>query len=448
MIQISREKIIPITLAVIISFFMIAIFSTTGMFYLYKDGNKRVSDLVSEQHYVDEKQKMYQILSGPARFNRLFKMYGEIHADHGKKYDSAFNKEGSWNKQGMKKEIRVQFFRRAIEYSWDLNIPDFDIITFYVKESAMNPKARTYKKVSVEAPGVFKNSDGDLVMLLEVSGFQLREVAVDHAVTVLFKCSPYMQERYAFKYNSLEDMFDPLNSLKVMALLIWDARRLFDNDPSWYIPAVHWGIKRIYKYYLAGVPLPEEFRFNKDTAKEYARDPLQYYNVWNAYNSQFSKLTTDVYIDQSWLKAYEKECSKMEWNFIYTHKYVKKMIFISDRMEKREKAYIAMTNKYENNQKKDYKLLQRKHEKVDDEYRKLIGLGKSGEKLWKIVFKDGFDLFKGIAAELRDEKIAKTKKAVILMSISLVVIIILLAIGMFIITIWYFQKKKKNREIK
>jgi len=457
--QLNFRRLLTITFVCAVCFFFMFLFSTFLAVYFHKDGGDRVKMVVDKYHYVDDQRTLAQILSSADRYNRVYKMSSEIFADHCKKYTKSFvGKPKFYNEQGMHHTVQTEFWRLNIRYSRLISCPPFQAITFAVKETGGAPNARTYKKLeNADTPYLAKTvkvkvgpiTKYEYYMILEAGVFQFRREAIDHAWLVVTKdMPPHLAQVFGFKYSSIEDMFDPLNALKVMYILLWDARIKFNNDPSWYIPAIHWGIGRIYDYYLAGVPLPEEFRFNKGTPEEFARDPLNYYGVWNAYNSQFEKFTTKVYIDKSWLVRYEAECSRMEWNFIYTHKYVKKMIFIADRMEKRETAYIAMTNEYYIEQTADYKLLREKHRMVDDEYRKLIGLGKSGEKLWKLVFKEGFSIFKGIAAELRNEEVTKRKKAALISLIFVLCIIIILATGMVVVIIVYFIKKYKIKRKK
>ena len=50
--------------------------------------------------------------------------------------------------------------------------------------------------------------------------------------------------------------------------------------------------------------------------------------------SQFEKLTTKVFIDKSWVEAYKKACSKMEWQFIHSQKYVRQMIDMAEEIRK------------------------------------------------------------------------------------------------------------------
>lgn len=403
------------------------IFMTILSLMFYFGGRADVQKTIHEYTYMKDQRELSAVLTERDRNIKINDMYGRIHTTYGKKYHPRWNASDKWMHQGLSKEQRAEFFRLAYEYSRDLSLPYFSLITTSVVETGMNPIARTYKEVKQDVPGIVLKKDGKFYIILEAGIFQQRFEAVEHAFWVLENVmSPAQRRRYSFKFTKMEDLFDPINALKIAAILFYDAKLMYNSDPSWYVTSVHWGSSRIWKYFINGVMPPAQFVFNRGTVREDARSPFTYYFYWNAFNTQFEKFTTEVFIDEAWIDSYKKACSKQESLFIDMHKYVRKMIEITEARQQALDEYKIQDDRYR-------KAWEKKLSDVDNKYRELIGLMRRGKgRTAKDVFKEGFALFKGLADDMYSEKVDKMRKFMIItLAIAMLFIITLAGIGVY-----------------
>ena len=256
----------------------------------------------------------------------------------------------------------------------------------------------------------------------------------------LYAVNPKLANEFEFKFNKMESLFDPINALKIEALLVWGYIQLTANQMSWWSTLTHWGLTRIAPYYYYkkndGI-LPDNYTFNKGTINEDVRDPLQYFGLFYANWANFSKFRIKVGVETYYDEIYRKTCSKLEWQFIQSWKYVKDL---KDDVEELKKFKLDVTKEYE---KKINKYL-KKTSKIDQKYRELSGLIKTGKFnkikdvliMWKSHFKE-------LADDLTAEKEAKHKKIVLVIYFIIVGITILFAIMGFLFLIYYLWSKKK-----
>ena len=177
--------------------------------------------------------------------------------------------------------------------------------------------------------------------------------------------------------------------------------------------------------------IPDQFVFNRGTLKEDARNPLMYYYIINAYENRFNEFDLKVWIDQGYIDAYKKECSRMEWGFLEGWKYAQDLLKTAQEIK-------INTEKYEAENKRLIEKYNEKIKKVDEEYRRIHGLMKRG-KFKKI--KDLFLIAKLQFRALRDEIMDQEKKMIeriLLISYILIILIILIfaIIGVIDIIRW------------
>jgi hypothetical protein len=385
------------------------------IFFIYRsDSKQQLRDVVEELNYMKDRRTLDKILSENDRYLKVTSFYTEIFATFGQKYHRKYNrkpgekyekyiKSGRWKNQGMKKEVRADIVRKCYEYERLCNIPYFDLITTGIRESAGNPLART-----------FHPKDGSI---LEAGWFQVRKGAVRDAQDYLKMMPPNMRKKLEFRFNSMQDLFDPLNALKIEACLFWGARIQFHNDPSWYVTAVHWSPGKMLKYWKHGIEPPEKFVFNKNTVREDARNPFTYYYSWNAFNSQFKQFKTQVYIEKGWLEQYEKACSKIEWEFIQYQRYIQRLIKIREKLKEERTQFKELEKKLVN--KYNTKLLN-----LDKKFKELNGLIKRG-KFAKIkeIYLIGELEFGKLAKTISSDKVKGKEKRMIKMTLMVIVVV-------------------------
>lgn len=420
--------------------FCILAFMTVALiaFFFYFDGNRRVKQERDEFNYVKEKLHVQKILSPSSRYIKVTAHYARIHSTHGLKYNrTKWIKKGKewWKKQGMKKEIRTQWFRLCFEYSRILNIGYFWMISVSLIETGLNPVARTFWPLKEE-------ETAEDLELLEAGAFQHRHIAVKDAMYYRSLMPEYLQNKFHFTFTKMEDLFDPINALKVQACLEWGAQQRFDHDPAWGRTAIHWGLSRIYKYWKAGVVPPMQFVFNLGTIYESARNPFTYFFLFEAYNSQFEKFTTKIFVEESWLMSYKKECSKIESDYLTTGRYVSQIINIAESMRaseiKHNRDYLAKDKK-----------LEKKIHLVNDKYREISGLAKQGRiENYKDAFKQVIAEFMELARQVEDKEVEAARKVFLISLAVLGGIIVLLALGMIAVLGGLLYRKLRKRPLK
>ncbi len=247
------------------------------------------------------------------------------------KYIDFYNKIIGWyggsyhptpeRSRGMHGKTRAIFIVKCYEYTKILDLPPMALMSLAFMESSYNPNAT----------GPFE--EGGI--------FQMRWAAVAQATYFYEKwlTSPAVKKTLRFDATKWDDLYDPLNQLKMAAVLLWGYKRMFGNDERWYIPAYHWGSGLIMKYYRNDVLPPDEFVFNKGTINEDVRNPWSYYFVWAQVNQAFSHFRKDINVPTDYVKKYMAQASKLEQEFIESWKYVKKLYDTLDRMERKEKEF-------------------------------------------------------------------------------------------------------------
>jgi hypothetical protein len=204
---------------------------------------------------------------------------------------------------------------------------------------------------------------------------------------------------------------DPLNALKIQAILAWGYMRKYRGNRIWWITATHWGDTRIYDYWRNGIQPPKHFVFHKGTAKEDARNPFAYYFWWAANWNAFRNFRKDVNIDKGWVKIYQKECSKLEADYIEAWNWVKNIIKKNKEIEQKYKEIEKQLQEIKQMKKEHKKLI----EKADNEYRRIHKLMKKGKFTnIKDLFKISKSIFKSLAVDLfQDEHQKKRRKAIV-----------------------------------
>ena len=249
---------------------------------------------------------------------------------------------------------------------------------------------------------------------------------------LLYMHNPKLAQEFEFKFSKMSDLFKLDTALKVEALNFWGTMQKTGNQQVWYVTIVHWGEHRIWPYYCLrkneGI-LPDDFTFNKDTIREDVRDPLQYWGLWYGNWARFKDFQIKVGIEQWYDKRYRQECSAIEWQFIYSWKYVKQII--KDAEELRSSKL-----KFEKDYLKKNKKLEKKIRNLDSEYRRLNGLIKSGKfkSIFKEVFYPAREAFKNLAKEIGSPK-TKTFRKIIIIATSMVGVIIIIFTIIGIITL-------------
>jgi hypothetical protein len=163
------------------------------------------------------------------------------------------------------------------------------------------------------------------------------------------------------------------------------------NQMAWWTTFTHWGLGRVAPYYYFrrnGGILPDDYTFNKGTIREDVRDPLQYFGLFYANWGQFSQFKIKVNVETWYDKLYKQECSRIEWQFIQSWKFVKEL-----KKETEDLKAFRLKAK-EEDEKRVAKIL-KKSSKIDLEYKKLHGRISSGDflnihdvfRLWLVPFK-------------------------------------------------------------
>ncbi len=347
-----------------------------------------------------------------------------------KKYTDWYNKVLGWygpkyhrkHKRGMHPRIRSKWVKNLHEYNTLLDLPPMALLSIALFESSYDLKAT----------GPFK----------EMGMFQMRKGAVMQAEwyhkTIRSK---NIKDKLRFRYQKESDLQDPLNQLKIAAVLLWGYRIDFGNDPMWYISAYHWG-GMMGKYYYAGVLPPKEFVFNKGTVKEDVRDPFSYYFVWAQIDFAFRHFRKDINIPYDYIREYRKHMNKYEKEYIYDYKYIRKL--------KRElmdiKEYQA---EFKKEQKKKLKRLDALVKKADKEYSHIHGLIKTGQfKNIKDIFSMGIGVYKKLIKDIAKDNVRiRDKTAIYMAGASLIILFVLAVVGLFYIVrgLWRRWRKRKNK---
>ena len=327
------------------------------------------------------------------------------------------------NKKAMHPKERADFVLKAYEYEKVLDLPTFTLLSFAMLESYFNP----YEK------GLYNES----------GMFQFRKSTVAQAESFWRSIrSPKIREKLRFRYNSTNDLVDPLNQLKMAAVLIWGYRIDFGNDLMWYISAYHWGGGQMYKYYAKGVLPPDEFLFNKGTVKEDARNPFSYYFVWSQIHNAFSGYRQQMSLPLEYISAYRKAASERELIFIDHYKLVQKL-------KNSIRDLKAMKTEFTEEREKEIKRLDKLVSSAEKEYaikKKWIKDGNftTIEQVWTAERTIWKDFLKGVF----EEKFIFRERLVLYVTGGLMVVLLLFSfIGIYVFLRWLFRKYRKRRNL-
>lgn len=383
-------------------FGVLFVFSVIQSVIIYIGSKDQVKNVIHEMTFIKDKTQVDKIITKSDKFIKVTSMHSKIFAVYGQKY----NKKNHWRYQGFNKHLKAATIKECVQVSDLLDLPEFSIITVGVLESSCNPVART------------TNKDGSM---LEAGWLQMRESAVAQATLYYNQLPPKYKKRLAFRFNSMDDLLDPINSTRIMAVLIWGLRHRYMNQWPWVFTSYHWGMSRIDKYYDYDIAPTENFIFHKGKLNEDVRDPFLYWHIFNAYNSQFEKFDIKVYIDKTYVERYLNKCSKLEYDFIKKWKWFQDQEKLNDKI-KQDKI------DYKEERRKDIELWNKRISEVNAEFKKAKGLLQTGKfnnlnDIWRI----GKIAVLDLVNEVKDEKVAKMKKT------------LLISFGIFILIAFLFS---------
>jgi len=395
-------------------------------FFQRIDYNKKIS----ETTYYYDKLKEDIIVTERDRMLKTMSMYDLIISTYGQKHHKKYDVGKKRKYQGLSKWQKPLFNRKCYEYERLLDIPHMTFHTTAKIETAFNPLAETrYEDGSLKEAGIFQNRQGAVGQAL----IFLKE---------MYAINPNMAQNFEFEFKDMSSLFNPLNALKVEALLYWGYKRRYAGQQAWYVTVIHWGESRIAPYYYQrrndGI-LPENFTFNKNTIKEDVRDPLQYWGLWYANWSQFSRFKIEVGIETWYDKIYREECSRLEWQFIQSWKYIRQL---KEGVEELKQFQLEAKQEHE----KRLNHILKKAKDVDEKYAQLHGLIKKGKfkhindilKLWKGHFKE-------LILDLSAESKARFNRIAIITYLSIMGIIVIFSIiGFFVVFLKIIIKVKKH----
>lgn len=415
------------TITIILS---LALFSAILICILERiEYSQELSAIRSERRIIEDRLVQDIVVSEKEKKLKIVTMYSAIIGKYGYKFHPNNNSGNSRKYQGLNKYAKAEFIIKAFEYESLLEIPYFTLCTIALIETAFNPIAETFWE------------DGTLK---EAGIFQNRREAVGQALLYFRELSannPKIAQKLEFTFSDMKDLQNPINALKIEAILIWGLKRDFAGEMPYYISALHWGIHRVMPYYGSKTHFPEAFIFNKHTKREDIRNPLMYFTVFNEFYSSFCNYTTSVNVDMTWLARYKKRCSDVEWQFINSWKYLSDL---KNRIKEIEEYKIASRQEHEEMILK----LKSRMERTDEEYRKIMGIARSGKftnikdvfKLWRKSF-----LF--FVAEVKQDKVVRYSLMIQSIVVGIIGIIIVFIMLLIIIFIKRFSTPYTNQTI-
>ncbi len=256
--------------------------------------------------------------------------------------------------KGMDKFTMDMFIQKNIRYTELLNLGYYDIIAIGMIESGFNPFA-----------------EGELQE--ERSMFQFSRSAVDSASGYYRRLPNEIQGILTFSYDDhLKDLQDPINSLKIAAILLWGLKKDYKGQMDWVITIYHWGKSYMHKFYKLN-EFPEFFTFkSRKTKKIYERSCKDYFNTWYNITQNFKRGNIEVQKDLDYWKDIRSKMTIHELRLVDSYKTIKKLRYWLDEADKIQDDYeIAMRNQ----NKKIYKEVA----KVDKQYKSIFGGLKTGQ---------------------------------------------------------------------
>jgi hypothetical protein len=404
-----------------------------------------LNDKIKEDVMVTERDNQLKVIA----------MYNLIISTYGNKYHKRYNVGKKRKYQGLEPRWQAPLFnRKSYDYEKRLNIPYMTFHTFAKIETAFNPYAETKREITVKKG----RKETKKALILEAGIFQHREEAVGQALLFnkqMRSIHPNLAEELEFKFNKMGDLFDPINALRVQANLVWGYMQKTANQMAWWSTLTHWGWGRIAGYYYfrknKGI-LPDDFTFNKGTVKEDTRDPLQYFGLFFANWGQFSKFRIRVGVEQWYDKLYKQECSRLEWQFIQSWKFVKDL-----KEDVQDFKKFRLETKIEH--EKRLKKILSKAANIDREYAKLHGIIKSGRftkinnvfGMWRIHFKklrDDLGYERKAKTKVGKKEVRFNKSLIIIYLIAMGLLFAFSIIGILSTIIIVIKKIKKSKTSK
>ena len=358
------------------------------------------------------------------KYITVTEFYVDIMSTYGVKYN---HRKGKSQNQGLNHYQRIDTAKEIYQLSKLLNISYMLPMSIAQYESAFRPYIFT------------TNSLGEII---EMGLYQHRSGAVGQAFLYSHQLPQAYKKRCAFYYEGPESLKDPINATRIELVLLWGEKRTYANNRAFFVSSRHWGQSSIYPLWSGGITPDENFIFDKDTIKEDSRNPLMYYSIIRAYETQFNKFNLKVWVETSgYAKLYKKKCSKMEWGYIEGWKYAQTQIKIAKLITLKTEQHKEEVNKLELKYLDNIK-------KLDNKYRELNGYLKRSEfKKIEDIFSEGMAHFKWLRNTIRDdEKKIAHKIFVVLYAISLLIMFVCTFIIGLRIIIWVgrkiFRKKK------
>lgn len=253
----------------------------------------------------------------------------------------------------MNKAEREEFIRRNIEFAELLGYGYYDLIAIALMESGFNPY-----------------SEGELQD--EGGLFQLSPAGVADACLYFRQLPPELKKKFTFKYdNHFEDLQDPINCLKVAAVLYWGLRKDYKRQADWVLTFYHWGKTYIHKYYKIN-EFPEVFIFNEGTERESRRSVIGYFNTWHSITQKFIKGNIEIQKELDYWIDIRRRMTLPELKLIDSYKTIKKLNRLLKEVEKTERDHNKGMKEY-------YKRIRGEVQATDKKYKKIFKGVKTGQ---------------------------------------------------------------------
>jgi len=355
----------------------------------YRDDLK---DIRSEDKYFRGRIAEYVVIPEREKLLKYTDYYYKLIGWYGEKVQSG---------RGMNKYQKTDFVLYAYNYEKWIGLPHFYFISKAKIESSFNPKATG----ALGEVGLFQHMP--TADVIGTAYMELNNLRINQ---------PWLARKLEFIFNSEQDLTDPINALKVEALLSSYYKRKFNNELIYWVSAVHWGEGRIAKLYRDKLmPIYKHFNFtSRETAEKYSRSPLMYYYVWAEHYHAFMNFRKDVNVDKGWIDIYKSECSKQEKLFIEGYKFFQKGMNYHDQIKKEMEDVKKLELKY-------YDLIK----KGDKEYKKLLKLMKQGKfkNIAKEIFIPGRIFFNQILDEISRESKENNRRFIAFIQLFIIIII-------------------------
>lgn len=326
------------------------------------DSRKFKQDILKEQLYIREKINVHKILSENDRYIKVTRFYSAIMSVYGVKYNHRLKKQDNGLNHYQKADVILEMY----ELSKLLNLPVMLLPALAAYESAYRPGVKTEYETGL---------------------FQHRPSAVGQAKLFYDWLPKKYKKKLAFTYNNRDDLTDPVNAIRIQAVLLWGYKKMFNDNQAFYISASHWGLSRIMPIYKAGIRIKDKFVFNRGTIKEDARNPLMYFYIINQYVVNFENFDLKIGIENGYIEKYKQTCSRYEKDYLNSWKFIKSLQDDIKKIEElkaeKEKMIAGYNEKIKNVDKKYREIYSMVHSGKYDSVKKLFK--QSREDFYKIL---------------------------------------------------------------